>query len=45
MTVKKLEPKIVDLLTNRSFNENSERIGKQMVEQDYKEEFYKTIIE
>lgn len=45
MTVKKLEPKILELLTDRSFKENSERIGKQMVERDYKEELYKTIIE
>jgi UDP:flavonoid glycosyltransferase YjiC (YdhE family) len=45
MTVKNLEPKILDLLTDRSFKENSERIGKQMSEKDYKEELYKTIIE
>jgi UDP:flavonoid glycosyltransferase YjiC (YdhE family) len=45
MTVKKLEPIIVELLTNRGYKENSERIGNQMVEQDYKEELYKTIIE
>jgi sterol 3beta-glucosyltransferase len=45
MTVKKLKPKILELLTDRSFKENSERIGKQMVARDYKEELYKTIIE
>jgi UDP:flavonoid glycosyltransferase YjiC (YdhE family) len=45
MTVKNLEPKILDLLTDRSFKENSERFGKQMFEKDYKEELYKTIIE
>jgi UDP:flavonoid glycosyltransferase YjiC (YdhE family) len=45
MTVKKLEPKILELLNDRSFKENSERIGKQMVERDYKEELYKAIIE
>ena len=45
MTVKRLEPKILELLSDRSFKENSERIGKQMADRDYKEELYKTIIE
>lgn len=45
MKVKNLEPKILELLTERRFRDNSERIGKQMVEEDYKEELYKTIIE
>jgi UDP:flavonoid glycosyltransferase YjiC (YdhE family) len=45
MTVKNLEPKILELFTDRSFKEISERIGKQMTERDYKEELYQTIIE
>lgn len=43
MSVKNLEPKILDLFTDRSYRQNSERIGKQMVEKDYEEELYKAI--
>lgn len=45
MTVKKLEPKILELLTDSRYKENSERIGKQMEEEDYGEELYQTIIQ
>ena len=44
MTRKNLEPKILELLTNKSYKENSERIGKQLKEEDYKEELYQSII-
>jgi sterol 3beta-glucosyltransferase len=45
MTRKNLEPKILELLSNKSYKENSERIGKQLKEEDYKEKLYQTIIE
>ncbi len=45
MTRKNLEPKVLELLTNKSYKENSERIGKQLKEEDYKEELYQSIIE
>ena len=44
MTRKNLEPKILELLSNKSYKENSERIGKQLKEEDYKEELYQSII-
>ncbi len=42
---KNLEPKILELLNNKSFKEKSEKIGNQMQKEDFKEELYKTIIE
>ena len=45
MTRKNLEPKILELHTNKSYKENSERIGKELKEEDYKEELYHSIIE
>lgn len=42
---KNLEPKILELLNNRSFKEKSEKIGNQMKKEDFKDELYKTIIE
>lgn len=45
MTRKNLEPKILELLSNKSYKENSERIGKQLKKEDYKEELYQSIIE
>ena len=45
ITNKNLEPKILELLNNRSFKEKSEKLGDQMKTEDFKEELYKTIIE
>jgi len=45
ITNKNLEPKVLELLNNKSFKERSERIGNQLGKEDYKEELYKTIIE
>ncbi len=45
MTRRNLEPKILELLNNKSYKENSERIGKQLKEEDYEEALYQTIIE
>ena len=45
MTRKNIEPKILELLNNKSYKGNSERIGKQLKEEDYKEELYQSIIE
>jgi sterol 3beta-glucosyltransferase len=42
---KNLEPKILELLNNRSYKEKSEKIGEQMQKEDFKDELYKTIIE
>ena len=44
ITNKNLEPKVLELLNNRSFKERSERIGNQLSKEDYKEELYKAII-
>jgi UDP:flavonoid glycosyltransferase YjiC (YdhE family) len=44
MTTKSLESKVLELLTNKSYKENSERIGKQLREEDYKEELFQSII-
>ena len=45
MTNKNLEPKILELLNNRSFKEKSERIGNQMKNEGLRDELLKTIIE
>ena len=45
ITNKNLEPKVQELLNNKSFKERSERIGNQLGKEDYKEELYKAIIE
>ncbi|NPE30107.1 glycosyltransferase family 1 protein [Methanococcoides sp. SA1] len=42
---KNLEPKILELLNNKSYKEKSENIGNQMNEENFKDEIYKTIIE
>ncbi|MFC2132341.1 glycosyltransferase [Bacteroidota bacterium] len=45
ITNKNLEPKVLELLRNKSFKESGERIGSQLGNEDYKEELYNTIIE
>ncbi|MCK4357568.1 MAG: glycosyltransferase family 1 protein [Candidatus Cloacimonetes bacterium] len=45
ITNKNLEPKVLELLSNKSFKERSERIGNQMGKEDFKEELCRTIIE
>lgn len=45
ITHKNLEPKVLELLNNKSFKEKSAKIGNQMKKEDFKEELYKTIIE
>jgi len=45
MTIKNLEPKVLDLHRNSSFKENSERFGNQMNKEAFKDELYNTIIE
>ncbi|MFC2129164.1 glycosyltransferase [Bacteroidota bacterium] len=42
---KNLEPKVLELLSNKSFKERSERIGSQLGKEDYREELYNSIIE
>jgi len=44
ITNKNLEPKILELVNNKSFKERSEKIGNQLGKEDYKEELYKAII-
>ena len=45
ITTKNLEPKVLELLHNRSFKERSVEIGNQMKKEDFKDELCKTIIE
>jgi len=45
ITNKNLEPKVLELLNNKSFKEKSLNIGNQMKEENLKDELYKTIIE
>jgi len=45
ITNKNLEPKVLELLNNKSFKEKSAKIGNQMKKEDFKGELYKTIIE
>jgi len=45
ITNKNLEPKVIELLNNKSFKEKSTKIGNQMKKEDFKDELYKTIIE
>jgi len=44
ITNKNFEPKVLELLNNKSFKERSERIGNQLGKEDYKEELYEAII-
>ncbi|MEN8194680.1 MAG: glycosyltransferase [Bacteroidota bacterium] len=45
MTIKNLEPKVLELLSTKSFKEKSEKIGNQMNKEALKNELYNTIIE
>ncbi|MEN8225854.1 MAG: glycosyltransferase, partial [Bacteroidota bacterium] len=45
ITRKNLEPKVLELLSNKSFKERSEEFATQMGKEDYKEKLYKAIIE
>jgi UDP:flavonoid glycosyltransferase YjiC (YdhE family) len=45
MTIKKLEPKILELLSNKSFKEKSGKIADQMNKEALKDELYKRIVE
>ena len=45
ITNKNLEPKVLELLNNKSFKEKSAKIANQMKKEDFKDEVYKTIIE
>jgi UDP:flavonoid glycosyltransferase YjiC (YdhE family) len=45
VTNKNLEPKVLELLNNKSFKEKSVIIGNQMKKEDFKNELYKTILE
>jgi UDP:flavonoid glycosyltransferase YjiC (YdhE family) len=45
ITNKNLEPKVLELLNNKSFKEKSVKIGNQMKNENFKDELYKTIIE
>ena len=44
MTNKNLEPKVLELINNRSFKEKSEKIGNQMKKEVFKDELHKTIV-
>jgi len=45
ITNKNLEPKVLELLNNKSFKEKSVEIGNQMKKEDFNDEVIKTIIE
>ena len=45
ITNKNLEPRVLELLNNRSFKEKSVKIGNQMKKEDFRDELYKTIID
>lgn len=45
ITNKNLEPKVLELLNNKSFKEKSVKIGNQMKKENFKDELYKTIVE
>jgi UDP:flavonoid glycosyltransferase YjiC (YdhE family) len=44
ITNKNLEPKVLELLNNKSFKEKSAKICNQMKKEDFKDELYKTIM-
>jgi sterol 3beta-glucosyltransferase len=45
ITNENLEPKVLELLNNKSFKEKSAKIGNQMKKENFTDELYKTIIE
>ena len=45
MTLKNLEPKILELVNNRSFKKKAEQAANQMGKENFREEMYKSIIE
>ncbi len=45
ISVKNLEPKILDLLNNPSYKTNARRVAARMEKENFKEEIYKSIIE
>jgi len=45
ITKKNLEPKILELVNNRSFKKKAEQVASQMEKENFREEIYKTIIE
>lgn len=44
MTRDNLEPKILDLVNNRSFKEKAEQVAGQMAQEDLREEIYQSIV-
>ena len=45
ISTKKLEPKILELINNKSFKKRAEQIALNMEQEDFKDELYRTIIE
>ncbi|MGI9545054.1 MAG: glycosyltransferase [Cyclobacteriaceae bacterium] len=45
VTVKNLEPKILELVSNSAYKKKAEQIANQMAQENFKEEIYKTVIE
>jgi len=45
ITVKNLEPKILELVNNTSFKINAEKVAGQMAKKDFREELYTSIVE
>ena len=44
LTVKKLEPKILELVNNNSFKKKAEQVARQMAKEDFREELYNCIV-
>ena len=44
LTVEKLEPKILQLISNRSFKQNAEQLASQMGKEEFKEDIYESIV-
>ncbi len=45
INTKNLEPKILDLVTNRSYKEKAERVARQMETENFRGVIYQSIIE
>ena len=44
MTTKNLEPKILELIHNRSFKKRAEKVARLMGKEDFREELYQSIV-
>ena len=45
ITMQNIEPKVLELVNNRSFKEKAEQVASQMEKEDFREELYHSIVE